>query len=106
MAFARARVAPRLAPYLSASLRTRTPEFAFVARRMLSNSRCSNAEHTSQQSPTHLTSAEIRSPPLGTGTMTAANELGKSVNPYKGGPSAIDKAVHLFFFTEIIRGTL
>ncbi|KAH8118724.1 NADH-quinone oxidoreductase [Phellopilus nigrolimitatus] len=26
------------------------------------------------------------------------------VNPYKGGPSAIDKAVHLFFFTEILRG--
>ncbi|KAF8514818.1 Ndufs8, NADH:ubiquinone oxidoreductase 23 kd subunit [Hysterangium stoloniferum] len=26
------------------------------------------------------------------------------VNPYKGGPSAIDKAMHLFFFTEIVRG--
>lgn len=26
------------------------------------------------------------------------------VNPYKGGPSALEKAVHLFFFTEIIRG--
>jgi len=25
-------------------------------------------------------------------------------DPYKGGPSAIDKAVHIFFFTEIIRG--
>jgi hypothetical protein len=25
-------------------------------------------------------------------------------DPYKGGPSAIDKAVHLFFFTEIVRG--
>lgn len=25
-------------------------------------------------------------------------------DPYKGGQSAIDKAVHLFFFTEIIRG--
>jgi hypothetical protein len=25
-------------------------------------------------------------------------------DPYRGGPSAIDKAVHLFFFTEIIRG--
>ena len=27
-----------------------------------------------------------------------------SVDPYANGPSAIDKAVHLFFFTEIIRG--
>jgi len=25
-------------------------------------------------------------------------------DPYKGGPSAVEKAVHLFFFTEIIRG--
>lgn len=40
---------------------------------------------------------------------SASRGLGKVgdddyVNPYKGGPSAIDKAVHLFFFTEIIRG--
>jgi len=27
-----------------------------------------------------------------------------AVNPYKNGPSAIDKAVHLFFLTEILRG--
>src|SRR5262249_6095723 len=27
-----------------------------------------------------------------------------SVDPYRNGPSAIDKAVHIFFFTEIIRG--
>ncbi|GJJ07242.1 hypothetical protein Clacol_001442 [Clathrus columnatus] len=26
------------------------------------------------------------------------------VNPYKDGPSALDKAAHLFFFTEIARG--
>jgi len=26
------------------------------------------------------------------------------VNPYKGGPSALDKAAELFFFTEILRG--
>jgi NADH dehydrogenase (ubiquinone) Fe-S protein 8 len=32
------------------------------------------------------------------------NPLSDSEDPYKGGPSAIDKAVHLFFFTEIIRG--
>jgi len=28
-----------------------------------------------------------------------------AVNPYRNGPSAIDKAVHLFFLTEILRGT-
>ena len=27
------------------------------------------------------------------------------VNPYAGGPSAIEKAAHLFFLTEIFRGT-
>ena len=46
----------------------------------------------------------IRSPPPATATYTAANELDKDYDPYKDGPSAIDKAVHLFFFTEIIRG--
>jgi len=34
----------------------------------------------------------------------AAAELKAEVNPYKGGQSAIDKAVHLLFFTEILRG--
>lgn len=29
-----------------------------------------------------------------------------SEDPYKGGPSAINKAVHIFFFTEILRGLL
>ncbi|KAF7352498.1 hypothetical protein MVEN_01214700 [Mycena venus] len=29
---------------------------------------------------------------------------GNELDAYKGGPSAIDKAVHLFFFTEILRG--
>jgi NADH dehydrogenase (ubiquinone) Fe-S protein 8 len=36
--------------------------------------------------------------------LTAKDEPGKDIDPYKGGQSAIDKAVHLFFFTEIIRG--
>ncbi|RPD66944.1 NADH dehydrogenase Fe-S protein 8 [Lentinus tigrinus ALCF2SS1-7] len=39
-----------------------------------------------------------------TAAFTAADEPGKDYDPYKDGPSAIDKAVHLFFFTEIIRG--
>ncbi len=46
--------------------------------------------------------APIRSP--GVKTYSAADEVGKDYDPYKDGPSAIDKAVHLFFFTEIIRG--
>ena len=46
----------------------------------------------------------IRSPSSETARFTAADELDKDYDPYKDGPSAIDKAVHLFFFTEIIRG--
>ncbi|KAI0832646.1 NADH dehydrogenase Fe-S protein 8 [Trametes gibbosa] len=44
----------------------------------------------------------LRSPPLR--TYSATEEPGKDYDPYKDGPSAVDKAVHLFFFTEIIRG--
>jgi len=39
----------------------------------------------------------------GTGNVTKHGE-DKFVDPYKDGPSAIDKAVHFFFFTEILRG--
>ncbi|KAI0321390.1 NADH-quinone oxidoreductase [Amylostereum chailletii] len=46
----------------------------------------------------------IRSPSAKTGVYSAAQEPGKGVNPYKDGPGALDKAVHLFFFTEIVRG--
>ncbi|OBZ77130.1 NADH dehydrogenase [ubiquinone] iron-sulfur protein 8, mitochondrial [Grifola frondosa] len=44
-----------------------------------------------------------RSPPQ-TAMYTAADEPGKDYDPYKDGPSAIEKAVHLFFLTEIFRG--
>ncbi|KAA1466582.1 NADH-quinone oxidoreductase [Dentipellis sp. KUC8613] len=46
----------------------------------------------------------IKSPGLKTANFEAKDEPDKFVNPYKDGPSAIDKAVHLFFFTEIVRG--
>lgn len=45
-----------------------------------------------------------KAPPLGSGMASAGDEPGKEVDPYKDGPSALDKAAHLFFFTEIIRG--
>lgn len=40
-----------------------------------------------------------------TGPARIFDESGRELDPYKGGPSALNKAVHLFFFTEIIRGT-
>ncbi|KAI6105916.1 Ndufs8, NADH:ubiquinone oxidoreductase 23 kd subunit [Pisolithus sp. B1] len=71
--------------------------------RSISSSRCSHAEPLER--PDRLEGPRsIKSPPLGTGTLTAKDEPGKDIDPYKNGPSAIEKAVHLFFFTEIIRG--
>ncbi|CCL98570.1 uncharacterized protein FIBRA_00571 [Fibroporia radiculosa] len=48
--------------------------------------------------------ASPRSPGIKTSMYSAADEPGKDFDPYKDGPGAIDKAVHLFFFTEILRG--
>jgi len=53
----------------------------------------------------HASSAPSPTPrPVDTAFASAASEPGKYVNPYKGGPSALDKAMELFFFTEIVRG--
>jgi NADH dehydrogenase (ubiquinone) Fe-S protein 8 len=48
--------------------------------------------------------SNVKSPPLGQGSASAAEEPGKDFNPYKDGPGALDKAVHLFFLTEIMKG--
>lgn len=37
---------------------------------------------------------------------TAKSDVSMNIDPYSGGPSALDKAVHMFFFTEIVRGAL
>jgi NADH dehydrogenase (ubiquinone) Fe-S protein 8 len=60
------------------------------------------AQHSHEHNS--MASGNIRSPSLRVGTQGAEAEPDKYINPYKGGPSAVDKAVHLFFFTEIIRG--
>lgn len=73
-----------------------------ISRRLISNSTRSHAEHASR--PTSLTSginertSHAPSPPR------EYDAHGSELNPYRNGPSALDKAVHLFFFTEIIRG--
>jgi NADH dehydrogenase (ubiquinone) Fe-S protein 8 len=110
MSFARIRLAARIASHL----RFPSPngnQSSLIAYRLLSTtSRRSHAEpvnvkhHQDHFPPDRLDpSGGLRSPP-GTAMLSAQDEAGKSVNPYKGGPSAIDKAVHLFFFTEILRG--
>lgn len=78
-----------------------------LARRLLSNSSPRSAEIdplVKHKHPhDHLAGPVApRSPSLNTATYTAADEI----DPYKGGPGALEKAVHLFFFTEILRGML
>ncbi|KAI0303955.1 NADH-quinone oxidoreductase [Russula brevipes] len=79
---------------------TGTTSISLVSLRHISTS-----QRTSEAQPAHNHSHDsanhVRSPQLGTGIHSTP---GKYVNPYAGGPSALEKAAHLFFFTEIVRG--
>lgn len=109
MSLARTRFALRAAPRIHALPRSTAVQSSLIAYRLLSSTaRRSHAEPVNikhqDQFPGHrLDPPGLRSPE-GTANYTAQDEPGKQVDPYKGGQSAIDKAVHLFFFTEIIRG--
>ncbi|GLB34053.1 putative oxidoreductase [Lyophyllum shimeji] len=108
MSFARPRVLVRLQPRLLISPRTTAVRSAVLAHRLLSSSTRALAQHT--QGPTRSNSPDALSSGLGKSLHhvpspeTVYDAQGKEVNPYKDGPSSIDKAVHLFFFTEILRG--
>jgi len=60
-----------------------------------------HVKHQNTFNPEHLDPTKS---PTNTGTYSAVQDSSKYVNPYKGKQGALDKAVHLFFFTEIIRG--
>lgn len=111
MSLARTRLAIKAAPRLQAPTRLASAHSSLIAYRLLSTTaRRSHAEPVNIKHqdtfPGHRVDPPGFKSPQGTATYTAANEPGKELNPWKGGPSAIDKAVHLFFFTEIIRGEL
>lgn len=81
----------------------------FIARRLLSGSTCSYAEHSNyatrpKASPSLSSGLDERSRHAQHLFDVEYDAQGNEINPYKNGPSALDKAVHLFFFTEIIRG--
>jgi NADH dehydrogenase (ubiquinone) Fe-S protein 8 len=109
MSFARQRLALGVASRLRALPRSNSTHLSLTAYRLLSTtSRRSHAEpiNVKHEEPYHghrLEPVALRSP-SGTATLNAENEPGEDVNPYKGGQSAIDEAVHMFFFTEILRG--
>jgi hypothetical protein len=109
MSFARQRLALGVANRLRVLPCSNTAPLSLVSYRYISttlprlHAEPINVKHEERFHGHRLDPPAFKSP-HGTGTLTAENEAGKDVNPYKGGPSAIDKAVHLFFFTEIIRG--
>lgn len=80
---------------LAARLATSRPSVLTASRLLSTNSRqqAQHTDHTNTMHPNHP-----RSPSLQT------TFPGEYKDPYAGGPSAIEKAVHLFFFTEILRG--
>jgi len=96
MSIARQRLAVGAASHLWALPRSAQP--SLIAYRLLSTTSC-----RFHPQPIHI-KHEQSSHGHRTGTLSAEDEPGKYVDPYKGGQSAIDKAVHLFFFTEILRG--
>lgn len=107
MSFARPRVIVGLQPRLLLAPRPSFINRALLAQRLLSTSKSSSAQHQETHTPQNdgLTSGiASRSHRHHAPPSAVFNAQGHEVNPYAGGPSAIDKAVHLFFFTEIIRG--
>lgn len=108
MSFARPRVIMGLQPRLLVSHRTASIRSAILAHRLLSTSTCSHAQHA--QGPPNSNSHDGLSSGVTSRTrhtepaVARYDAHGNELNPYAGGQSAIDKAVHLFFFTEIIRG--
>jgi len=80
---------------------TGTPSIALLSPRHFSTSPRAFQAQPAHDSTSHIKSSSSRP---GTGIYSASDEQGKYVNPYQGGPSALEKAAHLFFFTEIVRG--
>ncbi|KII95011.1 hypothetical protein PLICRDRAFT_33839 [Plicaturopsis crispa FD-325 SS-3] len=107
--FARARAVATL----SSRLRPLPPSSSLlqsrvVAHRLLSTSAPRRAEmseevRNSSSNPQNTMRSAIRVQ-QGTANYTARDEPGVDLSHFRDSQSAIDKAVHLFFFTEILRG--
>ncbi|KAH7887531.1 Ndufs8, NADH:ubiquinone oxidoreductase 23 kd subunit [Phlebopus sp. FC_14] len=99
MSLARPRIGVGVSSRLLSPPRSTALRNSLVAYRNFSSTRCTRLEpwQDLRRDPS------IRSP-SGTANLTAKDEPGKEYITYDNGPSALDKAVHIFFFTEIIRG--
>ncbi|KAF8897813.1 Ndufs8, NADH:ubiquinone oxidoreductase 23 kd subunit [Infundibulicybe gibba] len=105
MSFARPRVILGLGTRFQVSSWQSILHSSILNRRLLSTSTCIRAQHT-QGPPTAQSHDGLTSGIGGRQHAHPSSQLSHSgdLNPYKDGPSALNKAVHLFFFTEIIRG--
>jgi len=103
MSFSRTRLILGLQPRLVFAARAGP---ALGARRLIASSSCTNAQHHNHKEPLEtLTSKIDERHSHGAHLLPSETDAqGNTLNPYRYGPSALDKAVHLFFFTEIIRG--
>jgi NADH dehydrogenase (ubiquinone) Fe-S protein 8 len=103
--FSRTRLAVGFQPRLVFSQQNSAVRSAVIARRLISSSSCSNAQHAHEHNHPTLTSGiEQRMSHHPAPPPREFDSKGNELDAYKDGPSALDKAVHLFFFTEIIRG--
>lgn len=94
-----------VAPRIPSNLVPSSPRAALVARRLISSTAPARAEPIHHHDPL-MSDLEAKVHRKKHEHPHLFDAKGNEINPYKGGPSAIDKAVHLFFFTEIIRGRL
>ncbi|CEH16776.1 nadh-quinone oxidoreductase [Ceraceosorus bombacis] len=93
-------LASRLAPPASTS---QSSASSLLSRRSMSTSRIAwQAVPKQETGPTIIPGDPIVADPAA--KREAIGNAASYANPYAKGPSAIDKAAHLFFFTEILRG--
>jgi len=104
--FPRTHLVLGLQPRLVLNTRYTLARNAIVAHRLISYSSRSRAEHDSRHRRVETLTSGIgeRGGHQVHVTPREVDAHGNELNPYGNGPSALDKAVHLFFFTEIIPG--
>ncbi|PPQ65363.1 hypothetical protein CVT24_011473 [Panaeolus cyanescens] len=102
--FSRTRLLVGLQPRLVFAQQGSAVRSAVIARRLISSSTCSNAQHTHGHTPPLTSGIDQRTSHHPAPPKPQYDAQGNELDAYKDGPSALDKAVHLFFFTEIIRG--
>ncbi|KAG8758895.1 hypothetical protein FRC14_007160 [Serendipita sp. 396] len=60
--------------------------------------------HSQTHQVPHIAEHHIKTPGLGIAMASAKDLPGSTVNSYKDGPSALDKVMTMFLFTELVRG--